>query len=221
MDPHPWQNFQRNRVHHGPGGSIKVNIIWIQYSNSDKSLHIKCFSGHCRYLQNLPIWGREGLFSKCCVTNMYDRFKRSQLFETLPANLSRYECWLPDFKFMDGPVNAVHVVFRAKLDATAEDLYKERHRESCSAREWWISILIPAVHSLLDDTKTRLSTLPPHFQHTCAHTQMMYLYWTGPLTMQHSSPPSINTSCGILSVPSMAKDMSYQREIPWVQRPLG
>ena len=93
-----------------------------------------------------------------------------------PANLSHYERWLPGFKFMDGPVNAVHVVFRAKLDATAEELCEERRRESCLAREWWMSILIPAVHSLLDNTKTRLFNTTATFLRTGILPTYLHIY---------------------------------------------
>ena len=97
---------------------------------------------------------------------MYHRLSKSQLFETLPADLSLYERWLPGFKFVDAPMNSVHVVFRTKLDATADDMCGVRGEERSLAREWWMSILLPAVHSLPEDTKTRLFNTITTFQTT-------------------------------------------------------
>ncbi len=91
---------------------------------------------------------------------MSSRLKRSQLFESLPADLSQYEHWLPGFPLIDGPGNSVHVVFRPNSNATAADLRDVQDQETTLAREWWMSILIPALSLLPDDTKTHLFNVP-------------------------------------------------------------
>lgn len=107
---------------------------------------------------------------------MHKRVSKSQLFETLPDNLSSYEHWLPGFKFLDGPVNSVHVVFRVKSDAATRDIHQAQNEEKGLAREWWTSVLLPAVHSLPEDTKTRRFNTPDTYQATRILPKYLRLY---------------------------------------------
>ncbi len=79
------------------------------------------------------------------------------MFEKLPENLSQFEGWLPGFRLVDGPAERVWVwvMFRPKLSATADDM--EEWKSNCQSlqRVWWNCVLIPAVKSLPDSSRTR------------------------------------------------------------------
>jgi hypothetical protein len=108
--------------------------------------------------------------------NMHKRLSKSQLFETLPGHLSAYNNWLPGFKLVDGPVNSVHVVFRVKSDAVAREIHQLQDDEKGLAREWWMSVLLPAVHSLPEETKTRRFNTPATYQATRILPRFLRLY---------------------------------------------
>lgn len=124
---------------------------------------------------------------------MHDRLSKSQLFEMLPDNLSRYERWLPGFKFLDGPVNPVYVVFRVKSDANARDVH-QLHEEKGLAREWWTSILLPAIHSLSEDTRTRRYNTPSTFQTTRVLPKFVRIY-SEDLALLHEALQEATMEC--------------------------
>ena len=166
-----------------------------------------------RYLSTFRVcrFGEARAYSRHNIINFHSRLKKSQLFEPLMGNLAKYNSWLPGFTLMDGPVNSVHVIFRVLSDATVEHLPDLQDRQKYLAREWWMTILMPALRSLPEDTKTRiLMCLPQHRQRefsppTSAFTPKILPYWTVPYTMPQQNVPSIHSYHGSSSARSTAR----------------
>ena len=85
---------------------------------------------------------------------MHHHIKKSRLFEQLPVSLSQFEAWLPAFRLADGPVTRVQVVLRPKMTVSADTLTEWQKNCQSLAAVWWRCVLIPAVQSLPESSRT-------------------------------------------------------------------
>ena len=107
------------------------------------------------------------------VVNIYQELRRSQLFDPLPRDLADYNKWLPGFKLLR---NGMHVVLRAKMDATPMNLRSEQEQQSSLQNKWWMSIFIPALNSLPDECRTRLFNATQTIQRTKIMPEYIRIY---------------------------------------------
>ena len=126
----------------------------------------------------LLYWANNGearVWSKSTVENLHTPIKKSKLFETLPANLSDFETWLPGFRLVDGPAAKVWVIFRLKSSATADNVSEWQTNRQNLPRVWWNCVL-PAVKSLSDSSRTRRFNAVHTFEVTQVFPTYMRIY---------------------------------------------
>ena len=132
----------------------------------------------CRYLSTFLLckYGEARVWSKSTVENLHTRIKKSKLFATLPENLCNFETWLPGFRLVDGPAAKVWVIFRPKSSATADDVSEWQTNCQNLPRVWWNCVLIPAVKSLPDSSRTRRFNAVHTFEVTQVFPTYMRIY---------------------------------------------